>query len=484
MAVNGAPMFQAQLATLEPALVNLKPSMGAAASPTMGKLGELVDRVEATTHAAASAARGVTSQVWREFVQKNPGIEDPFIRVVQAAPEIADAATQGFLDNLLNTMEASGLEDQVSKITTALDSYYQHRDAQGRPCDPSKGDKSCMLTKVAGGGMSVVRDVIGKSLAGAQGENKQKLEAAVGKSIDSVLYGPRQLWDRLSNAWKAVILLAGLAAETKRVTGLTIGKGKLEFEVPPGMGPFTGKIEINEGKLKTLGASLPPIKLKHLTIKGSGSYEAGVSAGGSTAIVVPLKKATAGVEVSHDYSLPTGESTTTLNTSYTRPVGEKGKVSAGTSTKFDSRSSSIPTQYRVDVSSPIGKTKSMSVSAGVTGTITTEGQRVELATNPAVTVGMSGQLPTLNRRLRKQEQERYNEKQKVNEKQRREEQIVIALQTEKDAKRKHELEQELVGLRGGSSGSANRAEPEGTQNGDYIAAGIAAALIAYAAVGR
>jgi hypothetical protein len=250
------------------------------------------------------------------------------------------------------------------------------------------------------------------------------------------------------------------------------------------MGPFTGKIEINEGKLKTLGASLPPIKLKHLTIKGSGSYEAGVSAGGSTAIVVPLKKATAGVEVSHDYSLPTGESTTTLNTSYTRPIGEKGKVSAGTSTKFDSRSSSIPTQYRVDVSSPIGKTKSMSVSAGVTGTITTEGQRVELATNPAVTVGMSGQLPTLNRRLRKQEQERYNEKQKVNEKQRREEQIVIALQTEKDAKRKHELEQELVGLRSGSSGSANRAEPEGTQNGDYIAAGIAAALIAYAAVGR
>lgn len=484
MPANGAPMFQAQLARLEPALVDLKPSMGATQSPIMGKLGELVDRVEATTHAAASAGRGVTSQVWRDFIQKNPGIEDPFIRVVQAAPEIADAATQGFLDNLLDTLEKSGLEDQVGKITSALDSYYQHRDAQGRPCDPSKGDRSCMLTKVAGGGMSVVKDVIGKSLAGAQGEHKQKLEAAIGKSIDNVLYGPRQLWDRLSDAWKAVILLAGLAAETKRVTGLTIGKGKLEFEVPPGMGPFTGKIEISEGKLKTLGASLPPIKLKHLTIKGSGSYEAGVSAGGSTAVVVPLKKGTAGVEISHDYSIPTGESSTTVNTSYTRPIGEKGKVSAGTSTKFDSGSSAIPTQYRVEVSSPVGKTKSMSVSAGVTGTVTKEGQRVELATNPAVTVGVSGQLPTLNRRLRKQEQGRYEEKQKVEEKKRREEQILIALQTEKDAKRKHELEQELIGLRGGASGSASRGEGEKSQNGDYIAAGIAAAMIAYAAVGR
>jgi hypothetical protein len=153
-------MFQAQLARLEPAFVDLKPSMGATQSPVMGKLGELVDRVEATTHAAASAGRGVTSQVWRDFIQKNPGIEDPFIRVVQAAPEIADAATQGFLDNLLDTLEKSGLEDQVGKITSALENYYQHRDAQGRPCDPSKGDRSCMLTKVAGGGMSVVKDVV------------------------------------------------------------------------------------------------------------------------------------------------------------------------------------------------------------------------------------------------------------------------------------------------------------------------------------
>ncbi len=440
-------MFRAKLMKLEPAMVDVKDAVGSAAgTPLMERLSELVDRVEATTHAAASAPDGVASTVWRDFIKKNPSIEDPFIRVVQAAPEIADAATQGFLDSLLGTMEASGLGDQVTKITTALESYYQHRDGQGRPCDPSGGDKSCMLTKVAGGGLSIVKDTLGKALAGAQGEQKEKLEKALSKSIDNVLYGPRQLWDRLSDAWRAVILLAGLAAETKRITGLTIGKGKLQFEVPPGMGPFAGKIEISEGKLKSLGASLPEIKLKHLTIKGGGSYEAGVAAGGTTAIVVPLKKATAGVEVSHAYKIPTGDSSTTVKTSYSRPLGESGKVSAGTSTTIESGKSNIPTQYRVEVSGPVGKTKSVSVSAGVAGTITTDGQRVELATNPNVTVGVSGQLPTLNRRLRKQQQDRYEQK---------------------------------------KAGSASRVQAQDDEkNGDYVTAGLTAAAILYAAVGR
>jgi hypothetical protein len=485
--------FIAQILPTEP--IKLPPAKGSKnAEPN--PLDELVDRIEATTNAAAAAPRGVASQTWRKFIEANPGLEDPFARVAQAAPDIADAASRVFIDKLMEGMEAAGLDQELDKLSAGLESYYRPADADGNACAydkktgefRSKSGGPCHLTRVAGGGMSLVRGLLQDVTAKAQGGAKEKLEGATRKAIDHVIKGPQQLWAKLGDAWKTTILLAGLAASTPRVTGLQVKDGNIQFTIPPGIGKFSGSISISKDGLQELSLKLPEVKIKGLKISTSGGFTDNVGSG-QVALVVPVKKAEVGVTVAHEQGRPSGQEAyhqrTTVQTSASVPIGTGGgKVQAGTKTTFQP-DSKTPTEYSLQVSTPVGKSKAVSLAAGVTGTVTTSGQQVELASNPAVTANISGKLPTLNRRLRKQEQQREEEKQSVADAKAREAQLVSQLQAmdpEKDKDEMWAVEQELIELRR-RRGSANRSAPsEWTVNGDYIVAAVSLVAVAYFAV--
>jgi hypothetical protein len=466
---------------------------------TSSPLEELVDRIEATTNAAAAAPRGVASQAWRKFIEENPALEDPFARVVQAAPDIADAASRVFLDKLMEGMEAAGLSQEIDKLSAGLEAYYRPEDGQGNACAydkeagefRSKSGVPCELTKVAGGGMSLVRGLIQEMTGKARGEAKEKLESATQRAVEHVVKGPQQIWEKLGNAWKTTLLLAGLAASTPRVTGLKIENGDIRFTIPPGIGRFSGSISISKDGLQALSLKLPEVKIKGLKISTSGGFADNVGSG-QVALVVPVKKAEVGVTVSHEQGRPSGQQEyhqkTTVQASASVPLGEGGgKIQAGTKTTFQP-DGKAPTEYSLQASTPVGKSKSVSLSAGVTGTITTSGQQVELASNPAVTASVSGKLPTLNRRLRKQEQQREERKQEDLDLKSREAQLVSRLQQmdpEKDKDAMWALEQELIEIRR-QRGSANRLPipSEWSVNGDYLVAAAAVAGVVYFALRR
>ena len=407
--------FRAEILPIQPpARLKIKRGMLKGSPNSLGdNLNELVDRVESTTHAAAAAPRGVASKIWQSFIANNPTIEDPFTRVVQAAPDIADAASRTFIDKLMDEMERGGLTKEVAKLAEGLEDFYAPQDPNGNPCSydaatesfVSKSGLKCELVKVSGGGLSFVKNAVRQASTNLKGDAKKKLDKAVEVALKEVVKGPQELWSKLSSAWKATLLLAGLAAAAPRITGLKLKKGNIEFQIPPGMGSFSGGISISGGKLKSLSVKLPPVTIKGLKITASGGFSQNIGKG-QVAVVVPVKKATVGVTVTHEQGRTSDgyRHQSTLETQVSRPIGKGGgKIEAGTRTTFVP-GQRTPTEYSLQLSTPVGQSKSVALSAGVTGTVTTSGRRVELAGNPAVTASISGKLPTLNRRLRKAQQ--------------------------------------------------------------------------------
>lgn len=482
------PFLATLLHIQPPGMIHVRRGMLRGAANTLStSLDELVDRVEATTHAAAAAPQGIKSQVFREFITKNRDIQEPFLRVVQSAPEIADAAAQTYLDKMIGVLDIGGLDARAfgDKVSSSLNNYYRWEDQNGNPCSQERGGTlvsssgaPCRMVKVAGGGLAMVRDLIkSTNLSKAA---RAEVDKASRAALEQVVSGPQKVWDKLSDAWKVTLALAGLAASTPTITNLkTDGSGSsrsISFEIPPGFGPFSGKFEIEGGRFVSWAASLPPVKLKSLTIEASGKYEQGTSAE-HVALVVPIKKADVGFTVDHQQGPDSQQ--TTLKSSVSRETGAGGRVSASTSATFSPGASTVPVQYQLKVDTPIGPTKSASLSAGVTGTVTSAGQRVELAANPAVTVSVAGQLPTLNRRLREKQQFEHQQEEAVANDRKREAQIVAQLQKMNPATQKDqmwELESELIELRK-KTGSANKVR-ESEINGDIMIGVGALAVVA------
>jgi len=480
--------FVAKIMAIEPAKKVEIEKVNGSPNSTEANLTELVDRIEATTHAAAAAPRGVSSAAWRGFIEKHPEIEDPFARVVQAAPDIADATGRTFLDNLIKQMDEYGISDEAEKIAKGLESYYRHEDSNGNLCEynpktgefKSKTGLPCNLVKVAGGGMSAVKELIQKATNEARSEVKEKIEKSVQKALEEVVKGPRKMWSKLSDAWKATLLLAGLAAAAPRVTGLKLSGDNIEFQIPPGIGNFSGGLKISNGNLKSLSITLPPVRIKGLLIRAGGGFEEGAGEG-QISVVVPVKKASVNVSVKHEQS--STDQKTTLDAGVSRPIGESGgRIQAGTQTAFQP-GQKIPTNYSVQIATPVGPTKNVSLSAGVVGTVTTSGQRVELAGNPAVTVGVSGELPSLNKRIRynqKEEERREEEKSNLRT---RESVLVASLQNMDPEKQKEEMmkaEEELREVRKEIGSTNKQKRKDKSINGDEIfGVGAMLAVLAY-----
>lgn len=404
------------------------------------KFAELMDRVNATLISAAGAPAGIQSATWGQLVREHPDIQDPFARVVQAAPDIADAASRTIYDKILGVLEEEGLSDEVASMTSALESHYRYEDSAGNVCTYDRDTDTfrspqglpCRLVKAAGGGASVIKNLVLKQLDSPKAKVRAAFQQGVQEALADISHGPQRLWSKLTDAWKVGVLLTGLGAAASRVTELKVAKGELTFGIAG-----VGRIEINKGKLKQLALSLPKVTLKRLQIKAGGAVKDGRVESANVALVVPVRRTTltasaevetqdtgarAGhvdlaakrtgkrgttVEAGARLDAAPGVQSTTVRAATSVPIAKgRGTVRAASATTFAPGQGRVPTAFTASVAAPINKTRTISMAAGVTGAVTTGGGRVELASSPAVTVEMSGRLPTLNRRLRKAQQAR------------------------------------------------------------------------------
>lgn len=387
-------------------------------SRNVATLGDLIDRVRATNAAATQAEGGVKTQAWRQFIAKHPDVQDPFARIVQAAPDIAEEATRAFLDGTMKAMEQSGLQAELVALTCGLESYYGYRDSAGNACTysaqtgnfQSPAGLPCSLVKIAGGGLSVIQSLLEAQSAGARGEVAQKLDQAVQTGLQRITKGPKRYWQRLDDAWKATILLAGLAVATPTATGLKLEDGNISFNVPG-----IGELNIAEGQLRTIAAKLPTVRIRGLTVEGSGSVRDGQREG-SVRLVVPIRQTSVSVDAKGG---PGGSS---LTAAAARPVGKQGQISAS----YTTTTGRTPPRYSL-AASATSRSGNIAANAGVTLAQTRGGRPVQ-----AASVNVTGSFPTLNKRIRQNQQGAQASKQAESlarsDKQARENEIVAELQ--------------------------------------------------------
>ncbi len=442
-------------------------------SRNVATLGDLVDRVNATTAAATQAEKGVKTPAWRQFIASHPEIQDPFARVVQAAPDIAEEATRAFLDATMKVMEQSGLQAELAALTEGLENYYGYRDSEGNACTynaqagnfQSPQGLPCSLVKIAGGGLSVVQGLIEAQTSGARGDVSQKLDQAVQTGLQKITRGPKQYWQRLDDAWKATLLLAGLAAATPAATGLKLEDGDISFSVPG-----VGELEIAEGQLKTIAARLPPVRIRGLTIEGSGSVRDG-DREGSVRLVVPIRQTDVSV------SAEGGPGGSSLTAAAARPVGQRGQVSAS----YTTSTNRVPPRYSLSASTS-SRSGNISANAGVTIAQTRGGRPVQ-----AASVNVTGSFPTLNRRIRQNQQGAQSSRQAQSlaraDKQARENEIVAELQgLDSNSEQYRKLWSELQRIRR-ELGSANLAPARKSwlsNRGDVLVGVLGVALVGFA----
>jgi len=352
MGANGetVPTFQATLQKLEPAIVQAAPAAGSPkpAAGAMGKLDELIDRIEATIHGSAQAGRGMSTTAWTEFAQQNPGVRDAISRVVSHGSAVAygsaicDAVTQVFLGALLQEMKGAGLNTQVGSLSGALAAHYAHRSPGQGPCL-----ENCGLLKRSGGALSVAKGVL-EATAKASAADKAKVDPCILRALQATkAHENGELWGMLAAAWRCCLMLVGLASTPPRVSGLTRtadGFG-VAFKVLPGFGPFSGEMQIPSAQLQLLLTKLPP----PMQLKCSSD----------SISVVPVKKS-AGVEI----------------------VEKKGATSGEPGV--------------VQVEDLGSRSRQASVSAGIVGSLTTAGERVEPSANPRICLRLIGESPALH----------------------------------------------------------------------------------------
>lgn len=332
------PTFQATLQKLEPAIVQAAPVAGSPkpAAGAMRKLDELIDRIEATIHGSAQAGRGMSTTAWTKFAQQNLGVRDAISRVVSHGrslsygSEICDAATQVFLGALLQEMKDAGLDTQVGSLSGALAAHYEHLGAGQGPCS-----ENCGLLKRSGGALSVVKGVL-EATAKASAADKAKVDSCILRALQATkAHNNGELWVMLAAAWRSCLMLVGLSTTPPRVSGpaRTADGFGVTFKVLPGFGPFSGEMQIPSEQLQLLLTKLPP----PMQMKCSSD----------SISVVPVKKST-GVEVIEDKGT----------------TSDKPKV--------------------VQVEDLGSRSRQASVSAGIVGSLTTAGERVEPSANRRV----------------------------------------------------------------------------------------------------
>lgn len=447
-------------------------------------------------------------------MQRHPDVQDPFARLIQAAPDIADATSQTVIDKLLGVLEDAGVPDEAAKLTRAVESYYRYEDPAGNVCSYDKKTGqfksprglSCRLVKAKGGGATMLKQLVLEQLQSPVAKVRGAYERGVSEVLKDLTQGPRRLWSKLSDAWKAGVLLTGLGAAVPRITGLKVkrdSKGKLDFNFEVA---GVGKISIDGGKVQQLALNLPPVTLKRLTIKAKGDVSR-TAQSGEVALVVPVKRTTVRAEAAYERekggagkghvdvsatrggkrvdleagarleSGPDGRRVQTRAAAATPIAKGRGTVQASATSTFTPGDSRVPTEFKASVATPLNKTRTISMAAGVTGTITTGGGAVELASSPGVTLEVAGQLPTLNRRIRKAQQARQLENMEDAEEiavaKRREAEILRTLQADPAPPEGERvaLLQELDRVRDitARSGSVNRTPwHQRTYNGDLL----------------
>jgi hypothetical protein len=352
-----------------------------------------LDNIEGTLRGKLAAQAGLESANWRQIANAHPDVQDPFSRVVGASSEIADASLTGFIDAFylaLDHLEPTGqakaeIDGIVAQFNNELDHYYRYTDpVSGAACvltergtwETPSGGRLCQITKVQGGATSLVKQMVTAGLESSNVDVQRAWGTVTNNAIEKLARGPRRLYEKLNTTAKVVLLLATAAAATvARRDQLPVTYDRATRTLRATI-PGVGAISVSEGKVESLSLTLPSIEVRKATVR-TAIRATGSEQSFDADIVVPVRNA---------------------------------QIKAGTTVARTTGSSRVRQELRASITTPVTPAQTAFLSAGVTVPIDRRGRRVEIASSPTLQATISGQLPTLNRRVAYNQRARREER--------------------------------------------------------------------------
>ena len=353
-----------------------------AAKKSTNRILMFLDNIEGTLRGKVAAQAGLESANWRQIANAHPDVQDPFARVVGASSEIADASLTGFIDGFyraLDHIEPSGqtkteIDGIISQFNSELDHYYRYTDpVSGAACvltergtwETPSGGRLCQITKVQGGATDLVKQMVTAGLESGNVDVQRAWQGVTNDAIERLVRGPRKLYDKLNTTAKVVLILATAAtAAVAARDQLPITYDQDTRTLRANL-PGIGAITVSEGKVESLSLTLPSVEVREATISAS-LRATGSEQTASADVVVPVRNA---------------------------------RITAGTTVTRTTGSSRVRQDLRASITTPVTPAQTAFMSVGVTVPVDHRGRRVEIASSPTLQASVSGQLPTLNRRV-------------------------------------------------------------------------------------
>ena len=315
------------------------------------------------------AIQTVSSDVFDRVVRDAPQLKNGAALTAHYATDIADAALVSFADKMLEALPSLGVnEDTINSISEGLSEFWRV-DAQGRPY------------KVQGGGGNFLRRVISSDPRFAQ---------AAQRSLNRL--GVTRLYDSLNKTSKVMLWLGALGtyaatANLVRPTATVIQESD----------PVRG---VRDVTVEGVSVNVPGVGMIAVDALGLKRLNAEI-AGQLARVGVRARPVSATLRVDHRRS---GDST--IRTGVSVPIARRSRMELGIGTTRSSRDvgpmrrdqspSSWELNLSAGVSAPISPTSQIMARAGIETSIN---RRREFASNPSITLGLSGPLPTFSARV-------------------------------------------------------------------------------------
>ena len=382
MVHDGPPVFGVVAAPTVPPGTIAAPEAGDANTPD-----GFLSRAQAVLSAVPQGINVISSGIFDRVVRDAPQLKSGAALTAAYATDVADAALVSFADKTLQAMRGLGVRsDQIDAVTQGLNEYWS-LDAGGRP------------VKNQGGGAEFLRRVI---------RSDPKFQRAAQSALNTM--GVTRLYDQLNKTSKVMLWLAALGTyahqaelvsrTSSTVNGRTINGVAINI-------PGVGYTVVDDLGLRNLNTSV------------SGTL---------ARVGVRQRPVSANMSVAHRR----GDSTR-ISTGLSVPVARRSQMELALGTEQTPASRRV-LNMGLSYSTPISPTSQIMARAGISSSVLVDpGRRgAELASNPSVTLGLSGPLPTFSRRVN---QERRNAVRRRNEQDEMARAIVAQSKTHPDTDR-------------------------------------------------
>jgi hypothetical protein len=359
---DGPPVFGVVAAPTVPPGTIAAPEAGDTNTPD-----GFLSRAQAVLDSVPQGIHVISSGIFDRVVKGAPQLKSGAALTAAYATDVADAALVSFADKTLQAMRGLGVKsDQIDAVTQGLNEYWS-LDAGGRP------------VKNQGGGAEFLRRVI---------RSDPKFQRAAQSALNTM--GVTRLYDQLNKTSKVMLWLAALGtyahqAELVSRTSSTV----------------------NGRTINGVAVNIPGVG--YTVVDDLGLRNLNTSVSGTLARVgVRQRPVSANMRVDHRR----GDGTR-ISTGFTVPVARRSQMELALGTEQTPASRRV-LNMGLSYSTPISPTSQIMARAGISSSVRADprGRGAELASNPSVTLGLSGPLPTFSRRVN---QERRNAVRRRNE---------------------------------------------------------------------